>query len=352
MKKLRVGIVGCGGMANGHAREYAKMKGVELVACCDRDAARAADFAQRHGIARSYDDFSRMFAQEDLAAVSNVTSDAAHAPVALAAARAGLHILSEKPLATSVAEGRRMLAAVHKAGVVNVVNFSYRNSAALQAAARLVRSGGIGRVLHAETSYLQSWLSSRIWGDWHDSPGWLWRLSTRHGSLGVLGDIGCHLFDATALLAGDMTRMDCRLKTFDKKVKGNRVGDYVLDANDSLVATVEFAQGAMGVVHTTRWATGHANSLRFRIYGDEGAVEIDLDQSWSEYRVCRGRKAIDHATWKTVKARPIPNLNQRFVRWIRTGEPEASDFANGLKIQYYLQSAVTSSRTERPIVIA
>ena len=348
---IRLGIIGTGGMANGHANEFRKIKGVVLAACCDVVAERAAAFAEKHAIPAVYSDYRRMLAEERLDAVTNVTVDAAHAEVALAVIGRGLAVLSEKPLATTLADARRMAQAARKARVVNMVNFSYRNSSGLQQAARLTRAGQLGRIMHVESSYLQSWLVSKAWGDWRASPAWGWRLSTRHGSAGVLGDLGCHIYDMTTLLCGDIASIDCRLKTFDKGVRGNRLGEYVLDANDSFVSTVEFANGAIGTVHSSRWATGHCNSLRVRVCGDRGAIEVDLDRDWNGYRICLGRKALNTFAWKDVKCPPTPNIYQRFIRAIRTGRGDGNDFANGAKIQAYLHYSFVSSAKKGPVAV-
>jgi predicted dehydrogenase len=346
---IRIAIIGTGGMAHAHAGNFSKIKGVQLAACCDVEAGRAAAFAQKWNIPRHYTDYNAMLDSEKLDAVSNVTPDKLHASVALAVLKHKLHILSEKPLAANLAEAKSMAAAAKKAGVINMVNFSYRNSAALLAAARLVRAGGIGRVMHVESSYLQSWLVGMAWGNWKTNPAWAWRLSTRHGSAGTLGDIGCHIYDLTGLLAGDYASIDCRLKTFDKGMPQNRLGEYVLDANDSFVSTVEFGNGALGTIHSSRWAVGHLNSLRARVYGDQGAVEIDLDKSYTEYRVVSGQKSINKAAWKTVICKPIPNLHQRFITAIRTGKNDPSDFANGLKVQKYLHYSFESDKKRGPV---
>lgn len=348
---VRLAIIGTGGMANHHAREFLKFKGVRLVACCDIDRARAEAFAKTHSIPSVHTDYRQLLERETLDAVANITPDAVHAEVALAALEAGLHILSEKPMATSQAEARAMLAAARRAGVIHMINFSYRNSCALQRVAALVQAGGIGRVLHVEASYLQSWLVSRSWGDWRTNPALTWRLSTRHGSAGDLGDIGCHIYDLTTLVCGDIAEIACRLKTFDKGVPRNRLGPYVLDANDSFVANVQFANGALGTIHSSRWACGQANSLRLRAYGDAGAVELDLDRSYSEYRVCTGQKSIDAFAWKTVTCKPTPNMQARFLRAIRTGEPDPSDFGNGAKIQACLAASFESDRQNRPVKV-
>jgi len=344
-------IIGTGRMATKHARNFRSCPGVELRACCDVVKGKAESFAKRYRIPKVYTDWRALLREEELQAVSIVTPDQTHAPIAIGAARKGLHVFCEKPLATSVADARRMFEAARSAGVVHMVNFSYRDAAALERAADFIRSGGIGRVRHVEASYLQSWLVSRVWGDWRNTPSLTWRLSTAHGSLGVLGDLGCHIFDAASLLAGDFTELQVKLATYEKGIPGGRLGPYRLDANDSFVATVTFESGAIGTIHSTRWAVGHINSVRLRVYGDRGGLEIDLDRGLSRYRLCKGRQAIDRGSWRWVSCAPVPTCYQRFVRAIKTGRPDPCDFANGLKIQRYMEAAFKSARSGRPVRI-
>lgn len=349
---IRIGIIGTGGMANAHAAEFRRLGGVELSACCDIVPERAREFAERHRIPGVYTDYREMLEKEPLDAVSNVTVDAAHAEVALAVLARGLHILSEKPLASSLEGARAMAEAARQAGVVNMVNFSYRNSSGLQHAAEQVREGRLGRLRHVEASYLQGWLVSTAWGDWRTSPALTWRLSTRHGSLGVLGDLGCHIFDMTTLLcAEEIAELQCVLRTFDKGVPGGRIGEYELDANDSFIATVTFQHGALGTIHASRWAVGQPNSLRVRAYGDEGAIEVDLDRAFDEYRLCSGPKAINSDTWETVQCPPTPNNHERFIQAIRTGGQDPCDFANGVRVQSYLHACIVSDRERRPVAV-
>lgn len=348
---IRLAVIGTGGMARAQANAFRGMKGVALAACCDVVAERAQAFANDYEIPKVYTDYREMLEKEKLDAVTNVTPDAQHAEVALAVLAAGRHLLSEKPLAASLEDARKMAAAAQQAGVINMVNFSYRNSCGLQKAAEEARKGILGRILHVESSYLQSWLAQTAWGDWRTEDRLTWRLSTGHGSAGVLGDLGCHIYDLTAMLAGDIAEIDCRLKTFDKGVPGNRLGEYFLDANDSFVSTVLFANGALGTVHSSRWATGHHNSLRCRVYGDEGAIEVDLDRSNSEYRICRGKEALRKAEWKSVACKPTPNNYERFIRAIRTGKQDPSDFANGARIQAYLHYSIVSNERRSPVAV-
>jgi len=345
---IQLGIIGTGGMAHAHAQAFTSMKGVKLTACCDIDESRVHAFAKKFSIPRVYTDYREMLATEPLDAISNVTVDAMHATISLAAIARGLHVMCEKPLATTLEDAVRMRDAAATAGVVTQVNFSYRNAASAQAAATLIRSGGIGRVLHVEASYLQSWLVQPAWGDWRTTPSMTWRLSTRHGSAGVLGDIGCHIYDLASLLAGDIREIACRLKTFDKGIKGNKVGPYVLDANDSFVSTVLMENGALGTVHASRWASGHLNSLRVRVYGDEGAVEVDLDRSYDQYRVTRGKQGLEKAQWKDVSCRSTPSQYARFIAGIRAGKSDVSDFANGVRVQACLAASFESDAAGSP----
>ena len=347
---IKLGIIGTGGMANNHAQNFPAMKGVTIAACCDIDQKKVRAFAAKWKIPRWYVDYKEMLGAEALDAISNVTVDAMHASISLAAISRGLAVLCEKPLATTLADARRMRDAARKRKVVTQVNFSYRNSCGAQAAAELIRKGGIGRIIHVESSYLQSWLVQDAWGDWRTNEGMTWRLSTRHGSAGVLGDIGCHIYDLTALLCGDIAEIGCTLKTFDKRIKGNRIGPYILDANDSFVSTVRFVGGGIGSIHATRWATGQLNSLRIRAYGDEGAVEVDLDKSYDVYRVSRG-KAIYKAEWKDVSCSKTPTQYQRFITAVRAGKNDVSDFENGAKVQAYLDASFISDEKKTPVKV-
>ncbi len=352
MKRTRtqlpaVAIVGTGGMANFHARHFTENPACRLVACCDIDLARARAFAAEHNIPAAFGDLASMLAEGGCDAVSVVTPDATHRDVSLACIKAGKHVLCEKPLAVHAADARKMTAAAKRAGVVNMVNFSYRNWPCIQGAAAAVARGDIGEVRHVEASYLQGWLVNTAWGDWRKTPAWLWRLSSGHGSRGVLGDVGVHILDYATYPCGPVREIFCRLKTFPK-AKGNRIGPYLLDANDSATLNLEFANGALGIIHTTRWAAGHSNRLSLTICGSEGSITMDSDISTSSYRVCRGAN-LRTASWKEIPCKPVPSNYQKFITAIRSKTPATPDFARGSEIQKLLDACVESNRLHRPV---
>jgi predicted dehydrogenase len=231
------------------------------------------------------------------------------------------------------------------AGVVNMVNLTYRNVAAINEAARLVQEGAIGEVRHFEASYLQSWLTQPAWGEWSESSTWLWRLSRSHGSTGVLGDVGVHILDFATYAAGSVpTNVSCRLATFHK-AEGDRIGEYVLDANDSAVMHLRLANGATGVVHASRFASGHLNDLALRIYGTKGGLEVLGNNEKSILRGSLGEDMLAGA-WRDLPAPAVPTNYQRFVAAIRAGTPVLPDFARGAALQRS-STAVASTRRAR-----
>ncbi len=347
---IRIGVIGTGGMANGHAASFQAMRGVKVTCCCDIDEDRAGAFADKHSIGHVYTDFRKMLRDEKIDGITNVTCDSMHAPISIAALKAGINVLCEKPLATSLAEARKMVKAARDSGRINMVHFSKRNSAGLQRAGSMIAAGRIGRVMQVEASYFQGWLVNTNWGDWRKETRLAWRLSTRHGSAGVLGDLGCHIFDLTGLLCGDIVEIGCRLKTFKKGVRGERIGEYVLDANDSFTATMVFANGALGTIASSRWATGHNNREMITVYGDKGALEIDFEKGPDTLRIAAPNTS-RKPDWREVKCKAVPNLYTRFIRAIRTGKQDPSDFANGLKVQAYMHACFRSDAARKAVKV-
>ncbi len=348
-KKVRIAILGTGGMANVHAERFAAIPGCTIVAAADVDLQRAKDFAAKHNIPAACAGVKELLKKADFDAVTIVAPDAFHAPLSIACLKAGKHVLCEKPLAVTYPDARKMVAAAKKAGVINMVNLSYRDWPAIQAVEKLVRTGEIGEVRHIEASYLQAWLASKVWGDWRTTPAWLWRLSSKHGSKGVLGDVGVHIVDFATFPVGPLKSVYCRLKTFPK-AKGDRIGEYVLDANDSAVLNVEFANGAIGTIHTTRWCGGHANRLFLKIAGTKGTVEIDSDKTTAGYRICSG-PGLDKAEWREVEAPAVPNNYQRFIKAIQTGRQDQPDFARGAAMQKVLDACYVSDEKQIPLSV-
>lgn len=350
MAAVRLLVLGTGGMAASHADAFAQIDAVEMVAAVDLDPVRLAAFADRYHIANRFATLDEAIAWGQFDAATNVTPDRAHYPTTLALLAAGKHVLCEKPLAENYAKADEMALAAERAGLVTMVNLTYRNVAPLQKAREMVLAGDIGVVRHLEASYLQSWLVSKAWGDWATQSQWLWRLSTKHGSNGVLGDVGIHILDFAAYGAGtDVDHVFARLKTFGK-APGDRIGEYDLDANDSFTMSVDFANGALGVVHASRWATGHLNELRLRLHGDRGALEIVHTPEGSSLRGCLGAD-VEKAVWRDLDAGVVPTNYQRFIQAVRSGRSVEPGFRRAAELQKVLDLAIVSDRERRELAV-
>jgi predicted dehydrogenase len=350
MKTIRLLVLGTGGMANTHAMNFATMSGVELVAAVDVDLVRVQAFAARHKIEQTFTSLDEAIAWGEFDAVTNVTPDKIHYPTTLKLLAAGKHVLCEKPLAEDYAKADEMATAAEKSGLVTMVNLTYRNVAEVQKARKMVLAGEIGKVRHIEASYLQSWLVSKAWGDWSTESQWLWRLSTKHGSNGVLGDVGIHILDFAGYgAATDVETIFARLKTFDK-APGNRIGEYDLDANDSFTMTAEFSNGAMGVVHASRWAVGHLNELRLRMHGDKGAIEVIHTPDGSTLRACLGED-IEKGIWKDIDAGTVLTNYQRFIDAIRAGKTAEPGFRHAADLQKVLDLAMVTEKERRELAV-
>jgi predicted dehydrogenase len=345
---VRLAIIGTGRMAGAQVLEFKKLRGCNIVAAVDLDRERAQAFASDHGIPAVYTHTAEMLERSPVDAVSVVVPDSMHASVAIACLNAGKHVLCEKPLAENHPDALRMVTAARAAGVVHMVNLSYRNWPALHGVAAAVRAGTIGELRHVDASYLQAWLASTIWGDWRTNPALLWRLSSQHGSMGVLGDVGVHILDFATYPAGPIKRLYCQLKTFAKPE--NELGEFTLDANDSAVLNVEFENGALGTIHTSRWVGGYANRLYLLIAGTKGTVEIDSARSTDRFRICANGD-LATCTWQDVEAPAVRNNYERFIDAVSRGEPVEPDFERGAAMQQLIDASFRSNAQRKKLVV-
>lgn len=355
---MRILILGTGDMAAHHVQCFSEIDGVTVVAGVDLDPERLAAFCDRFGIEKRFVSLDAALDWNGFDAVANVTPDRIHYPTTMQCLAAGKHVFCEKPLATNHADALEMTAAAERAGLIGMVNLIYRGVAPLQKAREMVLAGEIGEIKHVEASYLQSWLSQPAWGDWRTNDRWLWRLSTRHGSTGVLGDVGIHIIDFAGFGAAlDVDEVYCRLQTFTK-AEDNRIGDYQLDANDSFAMSVGFGNRAIGTIHASRWASGHLNELKLRIYGERGGLEVVslggarhiLDPEYSSLRVSL-REDMQESIWRDVPVPPGKLNYEVFADSVRSGRPAEPSFATAARLQQVLDRSFQSGAENRSLPV-
>ena len=335
-------VLGAGNMGRKHAKAFSSMKGVRVVAAADPEQSNLHDLGELYGVEHFFDGIRNAIAWGEFDACANVTPDSLHFSTTMSLLDAGKHVLCEKPLATNYRHAREMAEKAGNAGLVNMINLTFRKEGVLEKARQMVSRGDIGELRHFEASYLQSWLTQNRWGDWRDDPQWLWKLSTSHGSSGALGDLGVHIFDLLTFVAGsDIESLSCRLHTFPKN--GNEHASFTLDANDSFVVTAALECGAAGVIHSTRFASGHINDLRLRIYGTRGGLDVAIIDHKGTLRACLGDD-LSSGVWVEVEPLRVDDTYTSFTKEIRTGVPMGPDFRHGAKLQNVVEQAFASDR--------
>lgn len=342
---MRLVVLGTGGMAKSHVEGFTGIEGVEIVAGVDTNTDNLARFCDTHDIDHRFTTLQDAITWGKFDAACNVTPDGAHYPTTMELLAAGKHVFCEKPLATNHAHAEEMAHAAQTGRLVNMVNLTYRNVPALQKAREVISSGVLGDIRHFEASYLQSWLTQSAWGEWDKEHQWLWRLSTAHGSHGVLGDIGIHILDFACYASGlNITEVSARLKTFDK-APGNRIDDYVLDANDSFTMQVATDADAIGVVHASRFASGHLNELRLRLYGTHGGLNVTNNGETGTLSLCKSPD-LATATWQDIPLEPVRTNYQKFASAVMSGGPQDPDFAHAARLQAVLDGARASDEAK------
>jgi len=337
---IQIAIIGTGMMGRVHAACFKSVRKCKVLACCDIDLKKSREFAREFDIPNYYGAVEDLLEREELDAVSIVTPNDTHHELAMKCLEKGIPVFCEKPLAEDHEKATELADFAKKVKVLNMVNLIHRGSPELQKASELVKEGAVGRVLHVEASYLQSWMTSDYWGDWKKTDSFLWRLSPRHAGKGVISDFGPSVIDLVSYVAGEIKTLRTNVRSFNKGVKGNKLQGYELDSADSAVISADFENGAMGAIHMTRWATGEVNSLRLRVYGDEGGLTLDIEESGSSLQICSGEDR-HKAKWRKVKIDKVPSLWQTFVDALLEGKKDVQPtFKHAADLQNLLETSL------------
>jgi predicted dehydrogenase len=218
---LNIGMIGYGFMGRAHSNAYAKVnhffdldRRPVLKAACARDQVKIKAFADKWGYESIETDWRKLIARKDIDAIDICTPNNTHAEIALAAAEAGKMILCEKPLAMNGPEGLKMVQAVEKAKVPNMVWYNYRRIPAVTLAKKLIDEGRLGKIFHYRANFLQDWTIS---ADLPQGGTGLWRLDVAAAGSGVSGDLLAHCIDTAIWLNGRLRDLNAMTETFIKE---------------------------------------------------------------------------------------------------------------------------------------
>lgn len=231
MRKIRTGVIGCGKVGHFHAQAYQKLPNSEFTAVCNHNIGRAQEFAEQYGV-RAFASIREMVEETGVEAVSICTPHPAHASQAVEAARCGLHVMIEKPLASSLEDCDAILAAVREAGVVGSVLCQRRFYPGSQRIRRAIEEGRLGRPILGTVNML-GW---RDMDYYHSDP---WRGTWKGEGGGVLVNQAVHQLDLLLWMMGEVEEVYGRWDTM------NHPG---LEVEDTAVAVIRFRSGALGSI--------------------------------------------------------------------------------------------------------
>ena len=346
MKKLRVGVIGVGGMGLGHVRGHKLHDQVKVVAIADVSKARLKWVGEQEGIARRYASGEAMLAKEKLDVVSIATPNKYHKPLTLAALKAGCHVLCEKPMALNAKEGRAMAAAAKKAKRRLMINFSYRFTDQSWALKQEVDTGILGDVYFARTV-------------WHRRRGF-----PRFGSHfcqkalsggGPLIDLGVHRLDLALWLMGYPKPVWVLGSTYDPIARATAEREGLpYDVEDLAVGLVKFENGATLELEAS-WAAHIAERelMETRLYGTKaGLVQRNRNEGYefeAEIYLERDGRQFDMKLHP-----PVPGVKPsmyHFDECILNDAPHTATGDEALVVMELLDAIYQSAATGEPVRI-
>jgi predicted dehydrogenase len=299
MNEIGVGMLGYAFMGKAHSNAFKKIAYMtwppplvpRLVGIAGRNEEAVGAAAERYGYEYATQDWRELVEDSRIGLFDNGGPNSLHAEPTIAAAKAGKHVICEKPLGRTAEESYDIWAQVAATGVKHLCAFNYRFVPAVRLAREMIEAGELGEIRHFRGRYLQ---------DWGDDPTLdTWRFQPDEAGSGALGDLGAHVVDLARFLAGEISSVSGFAKTF---LSGRRV-------DDAVEAAVEFESGAVGTIEATRLALGHRNAFQWEINGANGSLMFDMERL-NELQVfradgdrARGFKTVlvsetDHPFWE------------------------------------------------------
>ncbi len=329
MQRVRVGFIGCGGIAKAHAQLLAKLPEVELVAFCDIKEERAKELASRFG-GSAYTDWHEMLDKVQIDAVFICLPPFAHKDEVMVAAEKGIHIYIEKPIALDVKLAREMVRAVEKAGVKSQVGYQLRFAAGVERAKELIEKGALGTIGLVSGQYWCRFIRKDWWIDKSKSGGQIVEQST-------------HLYDVLRWLCGDVERVYCEMnRIFYKDVPGMTIEDVS-------AVVLRFKSGAVGAVTATIGAVPGHWWFRWQIIGWEAMLESEEPNSLRIY--WSSKKPLVIEEYREIGRDPMDLAHRDFIEAILKDRPTRTPISEGAKTLELTLAAVKAMETGKVVTL-
>ncbi len=350
MDKIKVGIIGAGSISESHIAGYKALENVELYAVCDINEERALNYSKKHGMKHVFTDYNEMLKLAELDAVSVCTWNSVHAPAAIAALKAGKHVLCEKPMATSTEEALAMEKAAADAGKVLMIGFVRRFGNDAKVLKDFMDNGMMGDIYYAKASYLRRFGCPGGWfGDRRRSGG------------GPLIDLGVHVIDLVRFLMNKPKAVSVTGATFDKlgarsNVKQEKAyvaadsGD-IFDVEDMAVALIKFDNGAVLHVETSFSLNIKNDVGNIELFGSKSGAKLDPKlEFYSEMNNYLVDVTPAHNTALSFNGL-FENEIAHFVDCVSNGTKCISPAEDGVEIMRIIDAIYESAKIGREVVL-
>lgn len=355
-KKVRIAIIGTGGIAGEHMNSYKGVAEAEIVAACDINEAKMNMFCDRYGIPKEnrFTSVEALLAEKDrlaLDAADVCVWNCNHASCSIAALNAGLNVLCEKPMAYNTEQAIAMKEAAEKNGKLLMIGFVMRFSNEMNAAMDFIRAGALGDVYYAKATYLRR----------HGNPGGWFADKSRSGG-GPVIDLGVHVIDANRYMMGLPKPVSVFASTANKI--GNRANlkttvgwhpmdakpDDVCDVEDFGTALIRFDNGATMLLETSYSLNGLGTTKR-ELYGDKGGIVFeDTPKIYTEMN----GYMVDVTPVIAHPKDDVPQFRremQHFVDCVRTGCECRAKAEDGIWVMKILDAIYESAKTGHEVII-
>jgi predicted dehydrogenase len=341
VKKVGFGLIGTGLWGEMHAKTYASSPHVEFRAVCDLREDRAKEIAEKYGAKDCYSDYRKILERDDISAVSIATPDFAHTEIAVAAAKAGKHILIEKPLATSVEDCEKMLAAVKEAkGIKFMVDFHNRWNPPFVNAKAAIEKGELGKLMLMYVRLNDTIMVPTSMLSWAARSEVVWF-------------VGSHAVDLTRWLFNDEVRRVYAVSRSEVlKEKG-------IDTPDFYEAILEFKNGGVATVENC-WILPDSLptviDFKCQIIGSEGAVYMDMSSHRTIQKYTKDDVSYPDVlgSFSTVPGRPMGftiESIRHFVDCVINDKEPMVTGEDGLAATRIVSAIRESSRKGEPVKI-
>ncbi|AJI23844.1 Gfo/Idh/MocA family oxidoreductase [Priestia megaterium] len=337
MAKVKIGVIGCGSIAqHRHLPEYKMNEQVELVAVCDINTERANSVAQQYGL-KAYTNYEELLASGTVEAVSVCTPNYLHAPISVAALNSGVHVLCEKPMATSEEEAKAMIEAAKTNGKKLMIGHNQRFVASHQKARELIEKGEIGKIYSFRTAFGHG--GPEGWSvDGKDS----WFFKKDEAFIGAMGDLGVHKTDMLRYILNE------EIVEVGAFVESN-AKDFA-NVDDNAVCVLKTESGIIGTLAAS-WAYNGKEDNSTIVYGEKGILRLEDDPTYSLVAQYATGEVVNYELGKIQSndegGQSNSHVIEQFVDAVAEDKESPVPGEEGLKSLAVILAALKSSQTKQ-----